>query len=175
MEETKQIAAKPTVLDKTGREIMVGDTLKVFHFVDVLRKTHYMYKFVEAKECWRTWTRPMLRISHLAAAHKPQENGGNCYYEALDGRVMEHVEIVQGYGEDGTPFEDRPILAENEESVENEHARDLESARNAALSSLAELHKALIRYEADVDCEAPSEHNRMMERAAALLQQNDKR
>ena len=48
----------------------------------------------------------------------------------------------------------------------------LEEARNAALASLAELHAALVRYEGEVDGEAPSEHRRMMDRAAALLPEN---
>jgi len=45
--------------------------------------------------------------------------------------------------------------------------------RDAAMKSLAELHAALVRYESDVDGEAPSEHRRMMERAAALLPENE--
>jgi hypothetical protein len=45
--------------------------------------------------------------------------------------------------------------------------------RDAALKSLGELHAALVRYEADVDSESPTEHRRMMERAAALLPEND--
>ena len=51
-------------------------------------------------------------------------------------------------------------------------ARKLERKLDAALSSLAELHAALVRYEADVDGEAPSEHCRMMDRAAAILSEN---
>lgn len=42
---------------------------------------------------------------------------------------------------------------------------DLLAERSAALSSLAELHAALVGYER----EAPSEHRRMMQRAAAIL------
>lgn len=45
---------------------------------------------------------------------------------------------------------------------------ELEKQRDAALASLAELHAALVRYEGDVDGEAPSEHRRMMNRAAQL-------
>jgi hypothetical protein len=76
-----------------------------------------------------------------------------------------------------------------------EHACNLERERNAALAncetlgdvvaeisaekmalaaSLAELHAALVRYEADVDAKAPSEHRQMMDRAAALLPENEK-
>jgi hypothetical protein len=62
----------------------------------------------------------------------------------------------------------RPDLAERAPMVER-----LVSERNAALKSLAELLAALVRYEGDVDGEAPSEHRRMMDRAAALLPEND--
>lgn len=50
---------------------------------------------------------------------------------------------------------------------------ELEKQRDAALASLSELHAALVRYEGDVDGEAPSEHRRMMDRAASLLPEND--
>lgn len=103
------------LLDSTGREIMVGDTLKIFHFIGARRKRYYMYKFVEAKEMRRTWTRPMLRISHLG-------RDSSYYLEALDGRKMEDVEIVQGFGDDGTAFEDRPILEENREISDAERS-----------------------------------------------------
>lgn len=49
---------------------------------------------------------------------------------------------------------------------------ELEKKLDAALASLADLHAALVRYEGDVDGEAPSEHHRMMDRAAALLPGN---
>jgi len=38
-----------------------------------------------------------------------------------------------------------------------------------ARSALAELYEAMIRYEGDVDGEAPSEHHRMMDRVRAAL------
>ena len=48
-------------------------------------------------------------------------------------------------------------------------AEKLERERDAARESLTELYGALVRYEADVDSEAPSEHCRMMARAREIL------
>jgi hypothetical protein len=52
--------------------------------------------------------------------------------------------------------------------------QQLECERDYALECLAQLHAALVRYEADVDGEAPSEHRRMMDRAASILPENTK-
>jgi hypothetical protein len=47
--------------DKTGREIMVGDVLKVYHFTAALRrKKHYMYKHVISDGTFRDGT-PFFR------------------------------------------------------------------------------------------------------------------
>ena len=93
------LCANPT--DKTGRVIEVGDTLKIFHFTGARRKKHYMYKYVEAEEMRDAWTRPMLRVSHL-------NQNSDTYLMAMDGDRHENIEIVQGYGPNGTSFEDRP-------------------------------------------------------------------
>jgi len=51
--------------DKNGREIMVGDVLKVYHFTAALRrKKHYMYKQVVARAEYSDGT-PYLKVSHL--------------------------------------------------------------------------------------------------------------
>jgi hypothetical protein len=87
--------------DKTGRQIEVGDTLKIFHFTGARRKRYYMYKYVEAEEMRNTWQLPMLRISHL-------NPNSNTYLMVMDGKQHNNIEIVQGYGQDGVSFEDRP-------------------------------------------------------------------
>ncbi len=74
---------------------MVGDTLKVFHFVGARRKKHFMYKYVFAVNDGR------LRVKHLNVQD-------DICTIARDGRKLEDYEIVQGFGMDGTPFEDRP-------------------------------------------------------------------
>ena len=53
-------------------------------------------------------------------------------------------------------------------------AREAANSGRAVMESLAELHAALVRYEGDVDGEAPSEHRRMMDRAATILADNVK-
>ena len=83
--------------DKNGREIMVGDTLKIFHFIGPRLKKYYMYKFVK-----RTVNDRLLEISHL-------DIGEKTYLLELDGNQHDNIEIVQGYGDNGTHFEDRPI------------------------------------------------------------------
>lgn len=83
--------------DKTGREILVGDLVKVFHFVGARRKKHYMYKYVAEAHSTK------LYLNHL---HPHSLDDG--YYIQKDGKVLEDYEIVQGYGFSGeSPFEER--------------------------------------------------------------------
>ena len=86
--------------DKTGREIMVNDVLKVFHFIGARRKRHYMYKQAVEVIYIGENRSPYLRISHLNG-----ENEG--YTQKINGCVMENTEIVQGFSE-GVSYEDRP-------------------------------------------------------------------
>lgn len=89
--------------DKTGREIMPGDVLKVFHFVGAqYRRKHYMHKQAMAYD-----DRGYLRISHLNRIDdaEPWEIGRNYYLEWADGRVLEAVEIVDSID---AKFYDRP-------------------------------------------------------------------
>ncbi len=91
------------VYDQHGIEILVGDTLKVFHFIGPRRKRFYMYKHVIARETLGTVNpAPFYRISHLDL--KPD----SYYWEQIDGGRLGGVEIVQGYGTDGTPYDQRP-------------------------------------------------------------------
>ncbi|WP_448786369.1 hypothetical protein [Brucella intermedia] len=76
------------VFDKTGREIMVGDVLKVYHFTEARRrKKHFMYKQVTCKEAFRDGT-PVFKVSHLDLSDD--------YYIIVcdDTRLSDH-EIVQ--------------------------------------------------------------------------------
>lgn len=95
------------LLDKNGREILVGDVVKVFHFASGRRK-FYMYKLALKKVMLGTLNpQPALRLSHLSP-----ENIESGYYELLNGRQLEDYEIVQGYGPDTPsgfePFYYRP-------------------------------------------------------------------
>lgn len=88
--------------DKTGRQIMLGDVLKVFHFIGARRKRYHMYKHVVGTVMLgRDDPKPYLSISHL-------DQKQDTYLVRLDGSVLWDYEIVQGYGDDGTPYEDRP-------------------------------------------------------------------
>lgn len=89
--------------DKTGREIMAGDILKVFHFVGARRKRHYMYK--QALKIEQLGKADFMKIGHLNLYDR--DDG---YHELLDGRILRDYEIVQGFGGDGVSFEDRPKL-----------------------------------------------------------------
>ena len=94
----------PLILcDRKGREILLGDTLKVFHFTGARRKKHWMYQHVVERVMLGTASpKPAYKISHLNL--RPD----SYYWELIDGRHLEWVEIVQGYGTDGTLFDDRP-------------------------------------------------------------------
>lgn len=73
---------------------MVGDVLKVFHFVGARWRKHYfMYKQVVGV---RTWPKghTSLAISHLNLKSVEDRDGG--YYLACNGEVHPEIEIVQG-------------------------------------------------------------------------------
>lgn len=73
--------------DKTGREIMPGDTLKIFHFRAAKRRQiYYMYKYVERYH----ESGKALIVSHLEPNHLT-------YLLTLDGTRRDDIEIVQGY------------------------------------------------------------------------------
>lgn len=81
--------------DEKGREIGVGDVLKIFHFIGRNRKRHYMYKQAIRYE-EHEGGGGYLRISHL---NEPVitsfDLGVNCFIEVADGRSMRGWEIVQ--------------------------------------------------------------------------------
>lgn len=96
-------ATKHFLLDKTGREILPGDTLKVFHFIAARRRERcYMHKWVESVVELGEGKTPFLRLSHLSLKRDSH------YHERLDGRKLNDVEIVQGYGGDEVCWRDRP-------------------------------------------------------------------
>jgi len=78
------------LLDETGRQICVGDVLKIYHFTARLRREkRYMYKYVS--ERITAGNGEFFKIMHL------NENG-DYYFEAINGRKLNGTEIVQGYG-----------------------------------------------------------------------------
>jgi hypothetical protein len=91
--------------DCKGREILAGDTLRLFHFIRARnRKRCFMYKYVQAVEARPEWKgAKCLRVAHLDVQ-------GDTFLHVCDGKIWEGAEIVQGYGTDGTPFDERPRI-----------------------------------------------------------------
>lgn len=87
--------------DKTGREIMLGDVLKVFHFTGARGKRHYMYKQVIGERRLGARQAPYWFVGHL-----DQTDDG--YHLAKDGTIYRDCEIVQSVD---ACFEDRPRIA----------------------------------------------------------------
>lgn len=80
------------MLDKSGRKIVPGDVLKVYHFTAArYRKRHYMYKQALRYE------RGRLVISHLSRIDEtePWEMGKNYYTELADDAPRSDYEVVQ--------------------------------------------------------------------------------
>ena len=95
--------------DKNGRQIAIGDVLKVYHYTAALRrKRRYMYKQAMRVREWESGFRAVF-FSHLDLT-----DGG--YFEALDGRKLTDYEIVQSARAD---HEDRPIRAYDHIKPEN--------------------------------------------------------
>lgn len=93
------------VYDKTGREIVRGDIVKVFHFVGARGKRHYMYKQCLGVGTYPNGTEPYVFFSHLNFIDQIGKNDGP-YHEHI-GTQLRAYEIVQSVGPD---FLDRPKL-----------------------------------------------------------------
>lgn len=78
------------IYDKTGREILVGDVLKLYHFTGARRKQHYMYKQVTGIRPTKSGA-ALLEISHLNLK-------AGTYHVLKKGQILPDYEIVQGYG-----------------------------------------------------------------------------
>lgn len=88
--------------DRTGREIMLGDVLKVFHFVGARKKRHYMFKQVVAERRLGGGN-PYWFVSHLslnaAGYHLPRD--GRCHsdieiVQSVDARFFERPRVTAG-------------------------------------------------------------------------------
>jgi len=83
--------------DKTGRQIMVGDVLRVFHFRGARwRKDYYMYKQVICARVLGKSGKPYLFVSHLNMKADPVADRDGGYNLAQDGQIEDRIEIVQG-------------------------------------------------------------------------------
>jgi hypothetical protein len=86
------------IYDKTGREIMRGDIVKVFHFIGPRRKRYYMYK--QAAGHNTLGGSQYMKMTHLDI-NDPDDG----WHELLDDKMRPHFEIVQSLD---AKFEDRP-------------------------------------------------------------------
>jgi len=96
---------KQIITDKTGREIMAGDTLKFYHFTAALRREkHYMYKYVKEQVAADNGEERLI-ILHLSG------DLTSSFTVAIRGQRLNDCEIVQGYAgvKAGQSFKDRPI------------------------------------------------------------------
>jgi hypothetical protein len=90
--------------DKNRRPIMVGDVLKVYHFCTGFkcRRVRYMYKWVLEKVFYPR--NSYFRIGHL---QNPNDIDKESYVEIADDSIKPNIEIIQGYGDNGLPFDER--------------------------------------------------------------------
>lgn len=87
--------AKRRAFDKTGREIMVGDVLKVYHFRGARwRKHYYMFKQIVGTKVIGKGRHVYLVVSHLNMKSADEKDGG--YLMPQDGTLNRDTEIVQG-------------------------------------------------------------------------------
>lgn len=76
------------LFDKSGREIIVGDVLKVYHFTAALRrKKHFLYRHVISQRTFRDGTEA-LDVSYLDLT-------AETYTLVCDGSTLSDHEIVQ--------------------------------------------------------------------------------
>lgn len=75
------------VRDKTGRRIMKGDIVKVYHFTGARRNRHYMYKQAMGVDRYLDSGREVMSFSHL-------NFGEDMDYDEYGG-VLNDYEIVQ--------------------------------------------------------------------------------
>lgn len=80
--------------DKNRRPIMVGDVLKVFHFVGARRKRHYMYKQVVGERSLGGYA-GTEKVPHFDVSHLDLSGSGN-YKIGKEQGVLEDYEILQG-------------------------------------------------------------------------------
>ncbi len=82
--------------DKTGRQIELGDVLKVYHFTGARRKRYFMYKQALG-------TRTINGTDYAVMDHL--DMNAEHYLECCDGRTLNDYEIVQSID---AKYQERP-------------------------------------------------------------------
>ena len=86
-----------TYYDKNGEQILEGDLLKVFHFIGVRRKKHYMYQVVVMEDSnfpLDSVRFPVMSVSSYLPNSKPH---CRMYVIADENRIYRNAEIVQEF------------------------------------------------------------------------------
>jgi len=103
MKTINEIQELPT--DKNDRPIMIGDILKVFHFIGSRNKKYFMYKQVMGiKNLGKPVSAPFYRVSHLNMKDAMAEEGDSGYWIQVKAEKLADIEIVQSATGD---FEER--------------------------------------------------------------------
>jgi len=91
--------------DKHGRVMMVGDLLKVFHFIGAQRKRYYMYKrIVGIRMLGGLGGKP--KVHYFDVSHLNMDGGKENYTIGMAEGVLPDYEILQGLDD----IEDRPKI-----------------------------------------------------------------
>jgi len=88
--------------DKNGRELKVGDVLKVFHFIGKRRKRYFMYKqIIGFRQLGGAGGSP--KVDYFDVSHLDMNSDENYYIGKCEG-VLSGYEILQGLDD----IDDRP-------------------------------------------------------------------
>lgn len=92
-----------TFCDKNGYPIKEGDLVRSYHYTGARRKRYYLYHYITKRDgiLW------MMNIDSVFNKHV----GGCCPLKALNYKP----EILHGYGEDGTYFDERKKINQEPE------------------------------------------------------------
>lgn len=83
-----------TLYDKNRRPILVGDIIKIFHFIGGRKKKYFMYKYVYNKY---TNSNGAVYYTLLHLGSDPAKLLTEKYFMLdEDGKILEDTEIVQG-------------------------------------------------------------------------------
>jgi len=99
--------------DKNRIPLEVGDVFKLYHFSTGRKhiRRYFMYKWVLKKEMVIITNGPNIgkprEFFTLCHLHDPKDLLKEKYILIADESIHPEMEIVQGYGENSTPFEER--------------------------------------------------------------------
>lgn len=84
-----------TYYDKNGKQILVGDLLKVFHFIGSRRKKHYMYQVAVMEDSNHSTDPSVFPVMSICSYLPNSKPHCRMYVAVNENRVYETAEIVQ--------------------------------------------------------------------------------